>query len=605
MARQIRSAFFFLIILFSIASNGWATIYYVNYANGNDANSGTSDTTPWKRAPGDPMAAGVARGTDLQGGDTVLFKGGVTYRGQVSLGRSGQNDAPIIYKGDGWGENKAVMEGSNVLDVRWTRCSSDADCGGNSNFANFYYAPLPSSLQDFTVGLFEDDEFLWYAQTPNPSDPFNHDRVNGFYRIPLRSSTIKQTVRSVTDPLNLTQSDPGFWDGASVILWVQGNVTKVKRVTGYDPATHTLLHEPLTGPNTPYVDRDSRYALLNHVSLIDRPGEYAIDTAHSRLYLWPRHDDPAQHRYSTPGGTAFSAGRSVRYVTIEGFRIQLYAQGITFPSGGSNNIIRNNEVRRLRSNERYAIQVSGSNAFVEGNQVEDCIRAVGILIGGSNNVIQRNTVRNTSRQGIWLMGAHRCKVLHNTILNIKGTHSNGLSIYLDSSDILSAGNMILNCNSPLTLERSSDLTFLNNVVIGTGGANVNDWGGCTGTLAFYNNVLVKNSNHNSLNIASPKATLILRNNILDGGGKGGDHNIYTGLSWSQDARYGWKLGTNETLVKDLGKIFADPAQNDFHLKAGSPAIDTGTDVSADGFDTDIEGKRRPVGKAWDIGAYEY
>jgi hypothetical protein len=51
-------------------------------------------------------------------------------------------------------------------------------------------------------------------------------------------------------------------------------------------------------------------------------------------------------------------------------------------------------------------------------------------------------------------------------------------------------------------------------------------------------------------------------------------------------------------------LFVDPAANDYHLKAGSPAIDSGTDLSAD-VTLDIEGRARPAGSAFDIGAYEY
>jgi len=47
------------------------------------------------------------------------------------------------------------------------------------------------------------------------------------------------------------------------------------------------------------------------------------------------------------------------------------------------------------------------------------------------------------------------------------------------------------------------------------------------------------------------------------------------------------------------------ASNDFHLQAGSPAIDKGADLSALGFSYDKDGTSRPQGTAWDIGAYEY
>ena len=43
--------------------------------------------------------------------------------------------------------------------------------------------------------------------------------------------------------------------------------------------------------------------------------------------------------------------------------------------------------------------------------------------------------------------------------------------------------------------------------------------------------------------------------------------------------------------------------DDLHLKSGSPCIDTGTATGAP--DTDIEGKPRPLGKGYDMGAYEF
>lgn len=49
-------------------------------------------------------------------------------------------------------------------------------------------------------------------------------------------------------------------------------------------------------------------------------------------------------------------------------------------------------------------------------------------------------------------------------------------------------------------------------------------------------------------------------------------------------------------------LFVDPAYDDYHLKAGSPAIDAGK--ALDDVQTDLEGAPRPQGAAYDIGCYE-
>jgi hypothetical protein len=51
--------------------------------------------------------------------------------------------------------------------------------------------------------------------------------------------------------------------------------------------------------------------------------------------------------------------------------------------------------------------------------------------------------------------------------------------------------------------------------------------------------------------------------------------------------------------------FNDKGSNDYSLKSTSQAVDAGLNLSGENVQYDIEGKARPQGNAFDLGAYEY
>jgi hypothetical protein len=591
----------------SLAAN-----YYVDFQSGSDSNNGISASTPWKHSPGDGNATGIPASKTLQAGDIVKFKGDVVYRGSIRIDGRFVNGAlgnPIVLKGDDWGPSKAILDGAVEITGSWQRCPSLTACSNNPNWQNIYYTDL-SGTYTFQTGFYENDEFLWYSQDPNPTDPFHYDRTEYLRVIPKGSTTIYQTRTSITDPRYFNQGDANFWNGAYIIAWRVPNVTVIKKITSFDPATHTIYHEDLGGDL--YTDRDSYYSVLNHVSLIDTAGEFSFDEINHRLYVWPRQNNITLHSYGVRAlGTGIFAS-SAKNITIEGFIIQRFVFGIRAIDSGSgiaaeNVIIRNNEVRKLKSNDWYAIEVGGKNIVVEDNKVLDCQRAVGIRGGGENITFQRNFVSRASRQGIWFMGAKNSIIANNTVQDCRGTHANGISVYLNSENAIISGNTVLRSNIPFTMESSNGLNIYNNLFDGgeMAGYLIAGWGRLTGTINIFNNTIVGSSNNASVYIRDCDSTnkVFLRNNILDGGGCGTrSHNIYTALAWSQIPRYGWSLAEGETIENDLTKIFVNPTSGDYRLKMGSPAINTGTNT---GVTADILGISRPQGIAWDIGAYEY
>ncbi|NLF30962.1 MAG: hypothetical protein GX591_08765, partial [Planctomycetes bacterium] len=196
-----------------------AAVYYVDFAAGSDAWTGTSPDDAWQHCPGDPSALGNAAAATLAPGNTVLFKGGVRYRGTIVCRWSGAPGEPITYDGNTagtFGDGKAIFDGSEPL-TGWTPCASAADAGGNPHWAELWYAHAPGGTNANTSNLYQADTMCWMAQDPNQADPFFMDSIGGFHGIARQNVT----TTSLTDPARLTQADPHYWDGAFVMVWVQ------------------------------------------------------------------------------------------------------------------------------------------------------------------------------------------------------------------------------------------------------------------------------------------------------------------------------------------------------------------------------------------------
>lgn len=106
-----------LLALVLLAQAASASTFFVDYLDGDDSANGTTTATAWKRCPGDPSATGVSDGTSLAPGDTVVFKGGSQYSGNVALPFSGSAEAVITYDGSGssWGTGKAIVDANYQL----------------------------------------------------------------------------------------------------------------------------------------------------------------------------------------------------------------------------------------------------------------------------------------------------------------------------------------------------------------------------------------------------------------------------------------------------------------------------------------------------------
>lgn len=635
--------YFFLCLLFIIGST-YATKYYVDFNSGNDSKSGTSESAAWKHAPGDEKASGNASTVTLSSGDIVLFKGGIVYRGNIEIKDDGSMGNPITFKGDGWGSEKAIVDGSELVTATWIQCQSANEADGNPNWQNIWYADLPEVYSAFMSNLHENDEYLYLAQHPSPTDPFFPDQIEEFITPQQIAKNLQDSSTFIIDS-RLESLGGKNLVGKYVALWEGNNVTRNHIIKSYDSSTKKITFE--------YVERfyegsDAKYALVNYVGLIDAPGEYVYDeTANSegkhKTFFWPQNGNPNDNEItiSVRGFGINFRGRN--YLTIEGFKVQKFSgqdmiydwkrcgvaiASIGPPGSGKESYItiRNNKITGNRY-QQYAgyggiYLTDGSNCIIENNVIEKNACHKGIFLYSNNEfcIIRNNKVIKPGSHGIWVFkNTKPCAVINNEVSEVKGIHANGMTCF-GNKNIYYIGNKVFAFNYVFAMNDCKNIILINNILHAMDKSKVmmnfhNDT-----TIQLYNNSFLNSPDNVGIYISTSLSDVVIKNNIIDGilcddhSSYIHDHNIYVDFSWNQDPQYNWKLSTNEKKYTNLNNIFVKPDGFDFHLKDSSIAVDRGVDITSNlpdtntfpffNFSTDMEGNKRPNGNAWDIGPYE-
>ena len=95
------------LLIMSVAGMNFAATYYVNATSGNDANSGTSTSSPWK-------TISKVNSKSFSPGDNILFmRGGTWATGTLNITSSGTSSSPIVYGAYGTG-NLPIIDGKNA-----------------------------------------------------------------------------------------------------------------------------------------------------------------------------------------------------------------------------------------------------------------------------------------------------------------------------------------------------------------------------------------------------------------------------------------------------------------------------------------------------------
>lgn len=441
------------------ASNTHAATYYVDFVAGRDTNSGLSTTTPWKRAPGDALATGIALNTLLQPGDVVRFKGGVRYRGSISVRQAGLPNQSIMFDGSGWGTSRALIDGSNLAPVP-IACPSQAFCLGAPNWASLKYVPVPATSK-WSDWVFSDDKPYSVAQFPTPDEPFAYDDVSQYVSVPLAQLASLQVGQVQMPGLN-----PALNDGSPVmVLWSTPNVLRYAASFAVTPQGVDFLAPDYT----PYTDRANRFSIMNTAVQITKPGQFAISGSRGIAVFWP-------HRYgarisigSRRGGFLITGqGR----VTIRGFGFVNFAGEIDSTRSGVpiTNVSANTGVTVAQNLFRGIVLVNGYGAgqfsqstglTIVGNTIDNSPFSSGFRIGNSPGPVDVscNRISNIGRTGVIFTNVLEGRIRGNYLNGINGIHGNAVSAYLDNRDVEISDNVVVDSLRPLTISGSSGNSF--------------------------------------------------------------------------------------------------------------------------------------------------
>ena len=275
-----------------------ATVRYIDFESGSDANDGASRDEPWKHHPWDSIATGRAKAAALLVA-TFVFKRGVVYRGTLRApdGVEGRAQEPIRLTsdpswGEGEGEGEAVLCGSERV-VGWKQGADHPDIPEREKV---WYADLPFSPRclwmldggkvtrlklartpNWTVSDPDDVKSEWWTwEQPRWWERKNKTTVNG------------RKMHLGIDRKHLTKGADYYRDAIIRTEWgiVMGTPFPTQ-VEAVDEQKKGLAFQGIWWRDSGVIITKNRYYLEDKPHYLDEPGEFWVERkgAGGRLHL--------------------------------------------------------------------------------------------------------------------------------------------------------------------------------------------------------------------------------------------------------------------------------------------------------------------------------
>jgi len=315
-------------------------------------------------------------------------------------------------------------------------------------------------------------------------------------------------------------------------------------------------------------------------------------------------------------GILIYGGGGSAWVTIDGLKIMNARRAGVIMSRSQHITVRN---CICLNNRKWGIQTVGCDYItVENCDLSGSTIQHGVYFSSTDHPVARNNrIYNNAACGIHMNGE-------------KKEGGDGLIMGGIIENNVIYGNGFKNGGSAINMSAAEKTIVRNNLLYNNGAGGIVSYAGDIGHAGssnqIYNNTVYFRPGEGrfGLQLVNGTKDTTVKNNIFVGGrgpalavdrdsldGLRSDYNIYyqhggkDPIELPRDNRMSleaWRRATSQ----DVHSLSVDPrfenaSSGDFHLKADSRGINGGTAAPVD---RDLEGKKRPVGRAIDIGAYE-
>jgi hypothetical protein len=271
-----------IVLLFAFPLN--AAIYYVS-ATGNDANTGTSTSAPWR------TLAKVNSFTPKPG-DQILFKRGDSWIGTITVKASGTSASPITYGAWGEGANPVISGFTTV--TGWT------------NEGNGIYSKLltvQSNPEIVTVNGVQ------YAMGRTPNSDRNNLKYSDYYHIDSYSGTT-----SITD--SECNASATNWTGAEIVIRGSNQMQWGRfPVTNHSGTTLTFSNPSSYSNAVGY-----GYFIQNDLKTLDQFGEWYYGGGKFYMYFGMANPNNFTIKVSTTDRLIDIGGRD--FITVKHFLLE-------------------------------------------------------------------------------------------------------------------------------------------------------------------------------------------------------------------------------------------------------------------------------------------